>query len=178
MNPQALPPAPANAQLLRNKLGSLALARPKGQPSSPAAAALSGKTFGLGNNDLGLQSVSFDFDKEAAVCTFKGAQVAYPISCGVRDWKRGATGLPGTPPRLVSGGAPPKGTPSKVAACGAWKDENTLELLLRYYETPHHDTITCRFDGATVAISFMSSIAAMSTNPKDKRPELHGQLQA
>jgi CubicO group peptidase (beta-lactamase class C family) len=178
MDPQPLPPAPATVQLLRNRLGSLALARPKGQPTSPGAAALSGKTFDLETNDLGLRSVSFDFDKDTTACTFKDAQAAYPISSGVSDWKRGATALPGTPPRLVSGGAPPKGTPSKVAACGAWKGENTLELLLRYYETPHHDTITCQFDGTKVGIGFMSSIAAMSTNPKDKRPELHGQMQA
>ena len=35
----------------------------------------------------------------------------------------------------------------KIATSGAWKDENTFEFMLRYYETPHHDTVTCRFEG-------------------------------
>ncbi|MCX7009547.1 MAG: serine hydrolase, partial [Kiritimatiellaeota bacterium] len=62
------------------------------------------------------------------------------------------------------------GTPAKVAASGAWKDATTLELLLRYYETPHHDTITCRFDGDKVSIEMIASIGAV------KRPMLRGTL--
>jgi len=60
-----------------------------------------------------------------------------------------------------------------VAASGIWKDANTFEMLWRYFETPHHDTVTCRFDGDEVKISFLSSIAAMR-NAKDGRPELAG----
>jgi hypothetical protein len=91
---------------------------------------------------------------------------------------RGETALPGTPPRLVSGGAPRSGTPSRVAAGGAWNEENTFEMVLRYYETPHHDRVTCRFAGDSVTITFMNSIAAMSPAPKDKRPTLKGRMAA
>ena len=49
-------------------------------------------------------------------------------------------------------------------------------MLWRYYETPHHDTVTCRFDKDVVQISFMSSIAQMSSTPKDKRPVLRGTM--
>jgi len=49
-------------------------------------------------------------------------------------------------------------------------------VMLRYYETPHHDTITCRFNDQSVQISFMNSIAQMSPPPKDKRPVLHGKM--
>jgi hypothetical protein len=84
--------------------------------------------------------------------------------------------LPGTPPRLISGGAPPSGTKAKVAASGTRKDPNTFEMMLRYYETPHHDTVTCRFDRDRVRIAFMNSLAQMGPNPKDKRPILQGQM--
>ena len=68
------------------------------------------------------------------------------------------------------------GTKSKVAASGAWTDQNTFQMVLRYYETPHHDTVTCRFDEEKVQITFMNSMAQMSPTPKDKRPVLQGQL--
>ena len=87
----------------------------------------------------------------------------------------GSLQLPGTPPRLISGGAPKPGTRSKVAASGAWMDPTTFQIMLRYYETPHHDTVTCRFDGAAVRISFLSSIARMSA-AKDSRPTLQGKM--
>jgi hypothetical protein len=98
----------------------------------------------------------------------------YPIRCGIERWRSGRTALPGTPPRLVSGGAPPRGTKSKVAASGTWKDDHTFEVTLRFYETPHHDTVTCRFDGDKLNVSFLSSIAGMSATPRDKRPALAG----
>jgi hypothetical protein len=50
--------------------------------------------------------------------------------------------------------------------------------MLRYYETPHHDTVTCRLDDQSVQISFMSSIAQMNPTPKDKRPVLRGKMLA
>jgi hypothetical protein len=63
-----------------------------------------------------------------------------------------------------------------VAASGAWQDESAFEILLRYYETPHHDTLTCRFQGDRVTIAFLSSIAQMSATPKDSRPVLQGHM--
>jgi hypothetical protein len=157
-------------------LGSLALALPAGERTSPTAGRVSGQIGRLEKNDLGLESVSFEFKPDGCVLTLRDDQAGYPIAAGLGQWRRGETALPGTPPRLVSGGAPRKGTPSKVAASGAWRDPATFELVLRYYETPHHDTVTCRFDGSTVTIGFMSSIAAMSPAPKDKRPPLQGRL--
>ena len=86
----------------------------------------------------------------------------------------GETALPGTPPRLVSGGAPPSGTASKVAAAGAWRDDQTFVVVLRFYETPHHDTLTCRFEEGKVTLAFLSSIAAMNPAAQDKRRTLQG----
>ena len=163
---------------LRHTLSSLALTMPKGQSSSALASRLSGKTFQIETNDLGLQSAAFAFREDGCLITFKDAQGEYPIACGLGRWQRGQTGLPGTPPRLISGGAPKTGAKYKVAASGTWKDENTFEMMWRYYETPHHDSVTCQFDGDQVAISFMNSLAKMSPTPKDKRPVLHGRVMA
>ena len=170
-----LPPDRPSGARLEQTLSSLALPLPEGRSTSPAVARISGRTFELEPNELGLQTASFVFRDGACLFTLKDAQGEFPIACGNAGWRRGETALPGTPPRLISGGAPPSGTKSKLAASSAWKDENTFEMMWRYYETPHHDTVTCRFDGDTVQIAFMNSIAAMSATPRDKRPLLQGQ---
>jgi CubicO group peptidase (beta-lactamase class C family) len=170
MQAQPLPPAQAAHMRLQLTLAALALARPQGQASSPTAGRIAGKTFQLAANTLGLQSAAFAFQPEGCTVTFHDAQHKHSVECGFADWQRGETALPSTPPRLISGGAPKPGTSAKVAASGAWKDANTLELLLRYYETPHHDTLTCRFAGNQVAIDFVASIGAV------KRPVLQGKM--
>ncbi len=88
-------------------------------------------------------------------------------------WYPCETTLPA--PRIIGGGIPKQGTKHKVATRAVWKDENTLEFTVRYYETPHHETITCKFDGNKISISFLSSINKMR-NAKDPRPVLEGTL--
>jgi hypothetical protein len=56
-----------------------------------------------------------------------------------------------------------------------WKDDHTLEMMWRFYEIPHHDLVTCRFDGARVRIEFLNSLAARG-NRKETRPALVGQM--
>ena len=177
MKPQPLPRDPQSQAKLRQTLSSLALTPPRGQ-----------RYFTLRRphfrKDLHARipttsastTASFAFRNDGCIFTLRDSQAEYPIACGLERWQRGETALPGTPPRLISGGAPPSGTKSKVAASGTWKDPNTFEMMLRYYETPHHDTVTCRFDAGQVRIGFMNSMAQMSPTPKDKRPILQGRM--
>jgi len=170
MKATPLPADPRALARLRRTLASLALTPPKGRPFSPTASRVSGKTFTLGANDLGLTSVAFAFGKTGCAVTFKDARTSYPIACGIERWQHGETALPGTPPRLIAGGAPQPGTRHKLVASGTWKDEQTFEMTWRYYETPHHDTVTCRFDGEQVAIERVASIAGRN------QPVLRGAL--
>jgi CubicO group peptidase (beta-lactamase class C family) len=176
VKPQPLPRDPQSQDELRRTLSSLALTPPKGQSSSPLSGRISQKTFTLDANDLGMGAASFAFRNDGCIFTLRDSQGEYPIACGLERWQRGETALPGAPPRLISGGAPPSGTKSKLAASGTWKDPNTFEMMLRYYETPHHDTVTCRFDSDRVRIAFMNSLVQMGPDPKDKRPILQGQM--
>ena len=157
---------------LAPRLQTLHLAGAEGATTSPMAGKVGGRTYQLEKNDLGLESVSFSFiaDVNMSGITFLDGAGNFH---GLGDLYH-ETALPGTPPRLVGGHNSTKGRKFKIDTSGAWKDDNTFVLLVRYIETPHHDTITCRFDGDRVEISFMNSIAAMSANPKDKRPVLQG----
>jgi hypothetical protein len=67
--------------------------------------------------------------------------------------------------------------PAKIAASGTWKDPNTFVMTWRFYETPHHDTITCRFDKDTVQIELLNSLTEKSAHPAPNLV-LHGRLSA
>ncbi len=174
--PEALPANVDGQARLQQTLGALAVVVPQGEGVSPTGDRVAGKTFQFEHNDLGLESVTFFFQNGVCSAIFRDGQTAYPIECGFDRWEHGATAIPKTPPRLVTGGSAKPGTAAKIVARSAWKDPNTLTMVWRYYETPHHDTVTCRFEGNEVKVAFMNSIAAMSARPQDKRPELRGQV--
>jgi hypothetical protein len=150
-----------------SQLKTLKLMPPKGRKTSPT---LTHKPYQLETNALGLQTVSFAFEGDR--CVFKAD--AHSITCGLESWNHDEAVFPGTPPRLISGGRPKTAMPSKIAASATWTDDTTLVLTWRYYETPHSDTLTCKFDGDGVTITFLNSITAMNPKAKDLRAPLKG----
>jgi CubicO group peptidase (beta-lactamase class C family) len=168
-----LPPDRKAQAQLKQRLASLALLPPPAGASSPGTAGISGKAFQLENNELGAQTVSFDFKNDACVFTLKDARGEHPITCGLGKWVEGQTDMPGTPPKLTSGDLGPV---SKIAAGGAWKDDTTFEMIWHFYETPHHDTVTCHFNGNKLRVDFMSSVAEKMPSHSEKWPSLQGQL--
>ena len=161
---------------LRSKLKSLAIKLPSGRPVSPTAERVHGKQFEIAENKLGIQSVAFEFFKGSARMMLKHGSRNHSIACGIGDWILGSAVVPDAPPRIIAGGAPEPGTKAPIAAAGAWADENTFVMHWRYYETPHHDTVTCRFDGDKVAISFLRSIIKIRGGKKDPRPDIQGRM--
>jgi CubicO group peptidase (beta-lactamase class C family) len=172
MKPAALPVNATTQARLQQTLASLMLPLPDGKLSSPTAAQVTGKNYKFETNTLGLDGASFEFKNDSCVVTFREGQDEHTVTCGLQGWARGETDLPGTPPRIISGGAPPPGTDHPVAAMGRWKDDRTFEMTWRYYETPHHDTITCVFDGDKLQVTFLASVERAG-----KRPVLVGSNQ-
>jgi len=154
LKPDALPPDRPAQETLATTLRNLALAIPTAQPDSPQSGRLDGRTFALADNDRGLRNLRFSFGKGLIELTADTHTIAH----GVQSWRRGETAFPGTPPRLISGGAPPAGTSHPLVASATWRDETTLELTWRFIETPHRETVTCRFKDDTVAIDFKPSV--------------------
>ncbi len=168
-------PLPANQTAtdgLRHKLSALTLPPPKAQAFSPTAARISGKPFTIAKDNGDARSVVFRFTKSECVFTFTDAKETYPITCGLERWVQGETAMPGTPPKLTVGSMPK----SKIAASGTWKDENTFEMTWRFCETPHHDTVTCRFEGDAVKLEFLNSITRLSPSHKETRAVLDGRI--
>jgi hypothetical protein len=110
--------------------------------------------------------VRFDFAWGACKFTLTDAKGEYSINCGLADWADGETYMPGTPPKLTVGDL----RPLKIAASGTWKDAKTFVMTWRYYETPHHDTVTAHFDGDNVKVEYLGSIAEHSSRPEPRPP--------
>jgi CubicO group peptidase (beta-lactamase class C family) len=160
-------PADREAQAqLGHTLASLALPPPKARPASPTADRIWGKTFQIEPNAAGVRSVSFRFPREACIFHLTDAEGSCAVRCGLGKWVDGECNMPGTPPTITVGGL----RPCKIAASAGWKDPDTLEMTWRYYETPHHDTVTCHFEGNTVTVRFKNSIPGHG----ETRPVLRG----
>lgn len=162
---------PAADARLAQRLKTLTLDPPKGAASSSVAASIHGKTFLLEPNDLGFTKAAFSITHDECTLTLHDAAGAHSLPCAMGQWRRGETTLPA--PRLISGGAPPPGMSHKIAASATWKDNHTLELTARFYETPHTDTLICAFDSTGLTLRFLSSPAALGGG-KDSRPALKG----
>lgn len=174
--PAPLPRNPAAQKALEGKLESLRLPPPAGLKEAAMAASLNGRVFKVQNPAPGSwQEVAFESDPAGRVLftarPANGAEgrVLHRLSA----WQVGETNLPALKPRLISGGAPRGKDSSLLAASAVWKDAATLELTWRFIETPHSDTLTCKFTGNEVTISFLSSIAKMRGG-KDARPVWKG----
>ncbi|MBL0304227.1 MAG: hypothetical protein IPQ23_21475 [Cytophagaceae bacterium] len=93
------------------------------------------------------------------------------ISFGREQWNYQKTTKFG--PYLVARAmANRKGLPAfDVTGSFTWVDENTLEFTLRYIESPHTETVICKFDGDAVKMDVINI-----WNQKQDRVPLEGVL--
>ena len=90
-----------------------------------------------------------------------------PCGAGLGRWLDGECNMPGTPPKITVGSL----RPCKIAACARLERRKHLGNDLALLRNPHHDTVTCRFDGNSVTVQFKNSIPAH----EETRPVLRGQ---
>jgi hypothetical protein len=90
----------------------------------------------------------------------------YNLTFGAGRWIADETAKPG--PNLFPS---TRARSEKVVGSFGWKDENTLELMLRYIESPHAETMFCRFDKDKIQVEIKYSIA-----PDSKQPAIKGKI--
>jgi hypothetical protein len=164
-----LPENKALAASLKQKLSSLALPLPAAKSNSSLAAGNSGKTYAFGTNEK--HTITFQFPDNTCKVSMMIDTARYNFSFGSGQWITGVTTLHG-PNLLLQAKAHFVGLPpSKVAGSYTWKDENTLELVLRFNESPHTETIICRFDKKNISVGFH-----YSNEPNNIQPELKGAI--
>jgi CubicO group peptidase (beta-lactamase class C family) len=138
---------------LKRVLGNLAVPRIAGQPAPPIADSLANRVFHMAGNALGIDSLVILHARDSCTLLFRYGNLRQKISFGATRWMYGATELPG--PSLLRGRMP-QGIGKdawKVAGACRWKDAETLELSLKYLETPHTMTIECRLSGRRIELT-------------------------
>ena len=151
-----LPENKTAAAALQQKLASLFLPV-KNDPVTASFAKLEAKSFVMDPNPQQIQSMVFDFQNNRGRLQIKSADGNYSFSFGANAWQKGETTLPG--PYLVSAARNNlAGLPTfQVAGEYTWLDANTLELVLRYIESPHTETLLCRFEGDKLTVNVIRS---------------------
>ncbi|MCL4544643.1 MAG: beta-lactamase family protein [Chloroflexi bacterium] len=159
MDPATLPGDRAAQDALAGRLKGLHLLPPQGQPTSPIAITVSGKTFTVAKNDDELKAITFNFGEDGCILTIRNGQGEQRILCGSGVWVQGSAAIE-------------RALPWKVAASGAWTDEHTYVAQLWWYETPFGRTLTCRFGGDRLLLQQQANVSFGSTT----RPTLEGRL--
>jgi CubicO group peptidase (beta-lactamase class C family) len=152
----ALPASQTDDAPLRQQINALQLPKMRGKATSPVAKSIQGKSYKLQPNDLQLESLKFDFDKNEVELNMAGSEGQFSFEFGADHWEKGTTKRLGPYLARVKGyyqGLPP----AKVVGNYGWLDENTLQLKLRYIESPHSETLTCHFDGKKLKVEYEKS---------------------
>ena len=158
MQSTPLPENSAAQAALEQKLASLAMTPQVGQPSSPVAVQVSGKRYVFEKNDQKIKAITLTFGEGESHIVIQDARGKHQIACGNGAWITGTTAFD-------------DGFSRRVAASGAWTDEDTYTIKLCFYETPFYPTLTCRFVEGQLLFDFKANV---SFGPLE-RPRLVGQ---
>jgi len=154
---------PASATILKKRLAMLALSPAPKTPDPAFAKSISGKKYNLEPNEKNIQQVSFAFKNGICKETVHEGDTTFVITAGDGKWITAAERIPGGPPSLIKAVKGPYLDlgPSKIAASYSWIDEHTMELRVRYIESPHSDIFICHFDQKNVSIELDGSLQRM-----------------
>ena len=144
MRPEALPADAALQGRLQARLNGLVLPPPPGRPTSPVARRVSGRVYELPKNEDGLEAVGAVFGTETTLL-MRSRGREYRVPCGRGDWRSEGT-LPIGPVRHLTEPA------YRVAATGAWTDDDTFTAKVCYRDTPFCNTLGLRFAGDALVL--------------------------
>lgn len=145
------------SEALQRELASAALPLPSGNllPARPSFRRLCRK-FKLEPNVIGAISIGFRFENGSCDITLVSDKGIAKIKYDIGQWTDASMDLPALYPQLL---ANKNFGPASVAAAGDWTSDNTLQIQLRYYETPHYQSIVSVFEEERVTITITSDLA-------------------
>jgi CubicO group peptidase (beta-lactamase class C family) len=141
-----LPENPDAANELSRALSGLAVPLPVGSASSPTLEWVDQLVYEFDPNDFGVESVTLTSQGEKTMLSIHGPDGEQQIGFTPDRWTPGGSGMV-------------NGSPSRIAAAGAWSDENTLVVAVQYYETPFAHTITLVFAEGKVEMTIMQNVS-------------------
>ena len=142
---------------LQQALRNLALPLPEKSWKGSSAIRYSGKNFRFKNPS---QTIRFDLSNPGRInIQLNEADTAHQLSFGNGTWHRGQTyktapDLPNLPVGLNR-----EIYPVQYAGAYTWKDDTTLELTLRYIESPFHEIYTYRFSDQGLTMELWDNVS-------------------
>jgi hypothetical protein len=142
---------------LRQTLYGLALPLPAKKMDTTLLKNISGRKFWLDTNEKNILTITFLAKDKICHFILKTDTAAFDLAFGSGKWVSGVTTRRG-PYLLAKAKACYVGLPPlKVAGSYSWKNENTLELILRYIESPHSERFVCRFEQNKISVDMSNS---------------------
>lgn len=142
---------------LSQKLNDLALAPLNSEGNRKMEKVISGKVYEIETENQIVDSFSVEFSK--GICRFVLSSTGnnYSFSLGSGEWILAETDRKGPNLFYFAQNQLEGLAPFKVAGSFAWKDAKTLQIKLKYYESPHTETILITFEGDEAEIVFKNS---------------------
>ncbi len=154
-----------NDSNLQKRLNSLEIPPLKSGPMEKLEQSISGKTYVLESKNDTLEAFGLDFQEEVATLKMAMEGEEHDFEFGSGEWILGKTERKG-PNLLYFAQNQLEGlSPFKTAGSYRWKDDNTLELHLKYIESPHTEIISITFDGEKAEIKFENSFENNDQKP-------------
>ena len=153
----ALPSDPSASAALKAKLASLTLPPQTGESSGAQAKVAVGRRFEFTKNAQRMEALTLDSldARGEASFTVRLAGVDQHINAAPDAWRKGTLTLGNAP---VSGGSP-----TAIAASGAWTAGDTYTLRLVQYRTPFATTYRLRFAGNQLTVESEQNVAFTET---------------
>jgi hypothetical protein len=142
---------------LKEKLNSLTLIPPTVDTNNQAKSFFDKKSYQF-QGDKNLKSISFNFENEncKATMTFTGDKQT-ELNLGANQWMQGETNIPVNTLAAQPNDQILKLAPFKVVGAYSFPDENSLELTVRYIESPHTDFYLCKVKGDSISVEISNS---------------------
>jgi len=142
---------------LNARLKALALPLPKNNPTLATMQAIHAKTFVAAPNTAHIKGYVFQFDQGVCHFTLQTDTANYTIDLGGGEWKESQTTKPQQ--TLTSQGREDLAFlyPAKISGSYGWRDDKTLDVILRYIESPHSEHYVFTFEGDKLAADWMRS---------------------
>ncbi|XSG77336.1 serine hydrolase domain-containing protein [Herpetosiphon llansteffanensis] len=155
MGASSLAADPAAQRALTERLERLHIATVAGQASSPIAVLVSGRSYLVAANRLGLERLSIHFSDAGCRLIGQTASDTETLVCGYGVWQPGATALF---QQAFFGHTP-------FVASGAWTSEASFTMQVLLYETPFVHSLTLDFIDAELLIEIRINTALDSLEP-------------
>jgi CubicO group peptidase (beta-lactamase class C family) len=142
---------------LKQKLNTLALLPPKVDSGSSTKTAFDNKSFIFSDNE-NVKSISFNFEDENCKAEMHFANDKQTeFTFGANQWIQGETDKPVNSLAAQPNDQILKLAPFKIVGAYSFPDENSVELAVRYIESPHTDFYLCKVKGDSISVEISNS---------------------